>query len=109
MKIESALEQSLQPDYRLHRARSLTGHVMHILDKHMPYRDETNARRKIYGEILEAFHKAGVDIITEHDRRKAGLEPRNEKGITPTELQIMELKRVEAMLLPIPFISVKQP
>ncbi len=88
-------------DMRRLRADALTAHVMRVI---APYITdvENNLHAKAHRELYKVFHDAGVEIITDMDRASAGLMPRNDQGYTREELQILEHRRREAMLSPLP-------
>lgn len=85
------------PDRQRQQVMAVAHLAMQAVRKHIP---EALWKRATL-DLCEALDAAGIDIITAEDRAKAGLEPRSAKGWTPTELQIMDAKRVEAMLGPI--------
>lgn len=72
--------------------------VMQAIGKYVPNNDLKYAHR----ELFDALQAAGVDIITNEDRTKAGLPPRGPMGWTSRELQILEAKWMEALLSPMP-------
>ena len=61
--------------------------------------------RDIYEKIFEVLYLAGAEVITDADRAAAGLEWRDAKGLTPTELRILEDRLTTAMLSPAPFVQ----
>jgi hypothetical protein len=64
-------------------------------------------RLDIYEKIFEALYLAGAEVITDADRAAAGLEFRDAKGLTPTELRILEDRLIAAMLSPTPPLPAK--
>lgn len=90
---------------RHQKAMNLTAHVMHVIEKHLPYSDERDIRRSITRELEELFYAAGVDVITEADRIQAGLQPRDHNGLTLDEIRAVDARFLKAMLEPIaPFV-----
>ncbi len=57
-------------------------------------------RREIHRALMEILCAVDVEVITDADRIRAGLEPRNERGLTDTELHVIETRLTEAMLRP---------
>lgn len=101
------------PDRRRMRAEVVAHHILHVLepwldrlqrledfaDKHRDTsRGSPKVHREVYEEIFTALYAAGVEVITDADRAQAGLEWRDAKGITPTELRIMERRLTTTML-----------
>lgn len=85
------------------RADALASHVMRIVEPFIRDRDH-DTRKPVYEALFKAFHEAGVEVITDADRARAGLMPRNDQGYTHEDLQIMECQRREAMLRVVPGI-----
>lgn len=85
-------------DRRRARAMAIVGSIMKTID---PLLGEDVRRGRIADALLGLFHEADAEIITEHDRREAGLPPRNEYGLTPFEHQAIEAKRYELMVQPL--------
>ena len=90
----------MYPPRRNQRAMMLTAHVMHVIEKHLPYDDKNNARRNITRELEELFYATGVDIITEADRIQAGCMPRDHNGLTLEEIKVIDARYLKAMLEP---------
>lgn len=100
----------MKPDYmvpwtdmRRLRADALTAHIMRIISPFITDY-ENDMHRKAHSELYKAFHDAGVEVITDMDRAAAGLMPRNDQGYTREELQILEMRRRDAMLRPMPTV-----
>lgn len=87
-----------RPYLTIDRARvwqqSLLAQVLHIVERHIP---EKLDRRAMARELEDLFFCRGVWIVTEADRAKAGLEPRDAQGWTLEELQILESRIIGAM------------
>ena len=92
---------NLYPPRRYQKAMQLTAHIMHVIDKHLPYEDKHDCRRKITRELEDLFYATGVDIITEADRIQAGLMPRDHNGLTLEEIRILDARYIQAMLEPL--------
>jgi hypothetical protein len=93
----------IYPPRRKQRAMMLTAHIMHVIEKYLPYNDENNARRNISRELEELFYATGVDIITEADRIQAGCMPRDHNGLTLEEIKVIDARYLKAMLEPLTF------
>lgn len=83
-----ATEQALLPDLRYLRAMDLTAHLMRALDESLRSYDEDRLPQRVQEEVFKALYEAGVEVITDADREKAGLPARNEKGLTLQEIQV---------------------
>ena len=92
----------IQPfDLRRIRAQRLTSAIMQEIT---PFLSED--KRDIHNAIYELLWRSGADMITDHDRREAGLPDRDNNGYTYEELRILENKRIELMLSPMqPFLQ----
>lgn len=88
-------------DMRRLRADALTAHVMRIISPYITDY-ENNLHAKAHEALYKVFHDAGVEVITDMDRAAAGLMPRDDQGYTRDELQILEMRRREAMMRPLP-------
>ena len=75
---------------------------MQVIDKYLCNHSEVSGGREASRELFAMFYEAGADIITDADRAAAGLLPRDKHGLTREELQILEAKRIQAMLAPLP-------
>lgn len=98
--------RTIMPEYRYNRANMLTAHIMQVVGKYLCEHGETHGGRDAARELFEMFYEAGADIITDADRAAAGLLPRDEHGLTREEFQILEAKRIQAMLAPMPPIFI---
>ena len=86
------------PDRQRNQTMAVVHFVMTTMNKFISPDDRDYAHR----ELFEAIQKAGVDIITSEHRASAGLPPRSPMGWTDHELKVLEMKRMEALLAPIP-------
>lgn len=118
----SAMQRSMTPDRRRQRAQVVASHVLHALEPWIERLERLedwceqerkaaggpegrpNNRRDIYRALFDLLYATGAEVITESDRIAAGLEPRNEKGLTEIELRIIDDRLTEAMLRPMPYI-----
>lgn len=100
--------RTLTIDKRRMRAQALTAHVMHAIGKYLCRHGQEDSAREANRVLFEMFHEAGADIVTDLDRANAGLAPRDHNGLTREELQIMESRRIEAMLRPMPSIILER-
>lgn len=94
--------RSLTVDRRRMRANAITAHIMQAIGKYLCDHGDENGAREASRALFDMLFQAGADIVTDLDRSNAGLAPRDHNGLTREELQIMEAKRIEAMLSPIP-------
>ena len=88
------------PDRQRRQIDAIVHLVMEAVRKHIP--DEGNAHKHAVYDLRDALESAGIDIITNEEREKAGLPPRGPKGWTYEELKVLEVKRMEALLRPLP-------
>lgn len=118
----SATQWDMIPDRRRLRADVVAHNVLHVLEpwierldqlerwheserplqegeKHRP---PPKSHRDIYRALFDLLYAAGVEVITDADRARAGLAHRNHKGMTDQELEIYENRMIEAMLRPMP-------
>lgn len=89
---------SLRIDIRRRRADVFLHHIMHCIGPHL--REDANLSR-IADDILRQVYDAGAEIITDSERARLGLPPRNLDGWTDAELVAMESLRLELMLKPL--------
>ena len=92
----------LEPELRRNKANALTGHVMNVIGKYLCDHGDARGHRDASRDLMAMFYESGADIITDADRAAAGLPDRGPSGMTREELQIMEARRMEAMLAPLP-------
>ena len=103
-----AFDELMRADLRRLRAHALTAHILHIVEKYLSDEDRRNkALRELSRELDEELWRAGVEIVTDQIRTQCGLPPRGLDGWTVDELIILERKRIEAMLSPMPPLVVK--
>lgn len=86
------------PDRRYRQIHAVAHMIMSAIGKHIP--DDGHSRRHAVEDLLNALDTAGIDIITNEDRARAGLPPRGELGWTDQELHIIDLMRQRALLEP---------
>ena len=92
----------LVPERRRRWAHAVTSHIMHMIGKYLCDHGDAHGARDASSELFEALYESGAYIVTDSDRTAAGLLPRGPYGFTQEELAIMEAKRVQAMLGPMP-------
>ncbi len=98
-----AIDQVMRADKRRLRAQSMTAAIMHIVGRYISDEDQRrNAMRDLSYELFDHMWKEGVEIVTDEDRRMAGLPPRGPDGWTLEELVILEQRRLEIMRAPMP-------
>lgn len=93
---------SVAPELRRNKANALTAHVMNVISKYLCDHGDAHGHRDASRALMQMFYESGADIITDADRAAAGLPDRGPSGLTREELQIMEARRMEAMLAPMP-------
>jgi hypothetical protein len=89
------------PELRWHRTNALVAQILHIIGKYLCEHGDIYGHKGACRDLTEALYEAGAEVITDADRRIAGLLPRDSHGLTVEELQILEFRRTEAMLKPI--------
>lgn len=92
----------LTPDRQRMQTMAMVAFVMNAIGKHIP--DDGSSHKRATYDLFDALQNAGVDVITAEHRKAAGLPPRGPMGWTDQELHIMEQKRIEAMLSPMPIM-----
>lgn len=90
------------PELRRHHANALTAHIMHTIGDYLCRHGEVDGLREASRTLFETIYESGAYIVTDADRAEAGLPMRGPYGLTRDELRILELKRTEAMLRPLP-------
>ena len=93
---------SFAPELRRNKANALTGHVMNVIGKYLCDHGDARGHQDASRALMQMFYESGADIITDADRAAAGLPDRGPSGLTREELQIMEARRMEAMLAQVP-------
>lgn len=96
------LPQTISYHYRHQRADVLTAHIMHVIAPFLCDHGEARGPRDVSRLLRDIFYSSGVEIISDADRERAGLHPRDENGLTREELHILEMKRLELMFKPAP-------
>lgn len=94
---KTALEMHLTIDRRQMRARAMTAEIIRAM---RPYLNTDNRRalEEAHYAVYELMMQKGVEVITDDDRRAAGLQPRNEEGWTDAELHALEYARLTVMI-----------
>lgn len=90
------------PELRQRHAQMLTAHIMHAIGDYLCRHGDEDGLREASAKLFEMIYESGAYIVTDADRAAAGLPMRGPYGLTQQELQIMEAKRIEAMLAPVP-------
>ena len=78
------------------KASQIASFLMHTLDEMIPRACWSEAHAK----IMEFLMTEGLEIITDDDRRNAGLPPRGPNGWTAVELHALEHARLQALSAP---------
>ena len=97
---EAMRNRDLRIDRRYMRASQLTAMVMKLLDDHFEEHGETDHRRQAYEKLMTLFHDNGFDVVTDGDRERAGVAPRDALGWTALERADYERATLDAMLTP---------
>jgi hypothetical protein len=101
--------RALIPELRRNRASQLTAHIMSVLREQIRDDGFLDHHRDASEKLFSMFYESGADIITDLDRRMAGLATRGPYGYTAEELRVMEDRRFLAMMEPIMQLSAKPP
>jgi hypothetical protein len=99
----------LAPELRRRHAQALTAHIMHAIGAYLCRHGEEDGAREAHAKLFEMIYESGAYIVTDADRAAAGLPMRGPYGLTREELKIMEMKRIEAMLSPLPPMFIPVP
>jgi hypothetical protein len=86
------------PELRRIRALLITNQIMSSLRRDMQIPIERDRHKACHDTLLALFMETGAEVITDIDRRNVGLPPRDEYGMTPPELSLFELRRLETMM-----------
>lgn len=82
---EATLPTTLVLAYRRQRAMMLTGHIMGLIGGLIDH----DAARDVHDALYKVFFESGAEVISDADRRAAGLPPRDENGLTSEELYLL--------------------
>lgn len=92
----------LEVEHRRNKANALTAHVLNVIGKYLCDHGDARGHRDASRDLMQMFYESGADIITDADRSAAGLPARGPSGLTAEELRILEARRIEMMLKPMP-------
>jgi hypothetical protein len=101
-------EKMERVDFRRHRAMHLTAALMQELDEVLDGLNGSGIRREIQERLFAALERNGAYVMTDEDRAKAGLEPRDGRGWTPSEL-IAERQAYQDALMRISGVTLEKP
>jgi hypothetical protein len=90
------------PEFRRNRANALTAQIMHLIGKYLCRHGEEDGAREVSRTLFDTFYETGAEVITDVDRKMAGLDARGPYGLTPEELRYLEARHIAAMLSPMP-------
>ncbi len=96
----------LRTNLRYNRTMSIVRAMMDIV--HPRLRDGVDLQ-DVHDDLIRLLNDAGAEILTDHDRREAGLQPRDGYGWTPDELIALDRHRLEIMTRPLGPIIVSIP
>lgn len=94
---EILMRDQFRVDLRRRRAEALASAVLQKINGFLAEED----RKDTYCALMELFLGSGVEVLTDEDRRQAGLPSRDDYGWTPQELSALELARLETMVKPL--------
>lgn len=97
---ETMRHEGLRINRRYMRAQQLTAAIMNLLKDHIETHGDEDHHREAHYKLLALFSENGFEVVTDGDRERAGVEPRDEKGWTATEMVEMERRIMDAMLTP---------
>lgn len=81
------------PERRHARAEAVTAIVMKAIDGLL---DTRKQEKDAYRAVFEALYLDGVEMITEAERVRAGLSPRDQNGLTREELMVLDARLLGA-------------
>lgn len=98
-----ALDGAMRADLRRMRADALGHRIMQVI---RPFLDPENDRalRDAHYALHDLLMERGVEVLTDADREKAGLEPRTVDGWTPQEIAALEAVRLQLLLQPVKYL-----
>ncbi len=82
-----------QMNIRQIKAQQIASLLMRTLDDIIP----RACQREAYEKMMELLMTEGIEILTDEDRRRAGLPPRGPDGWTAAELHALEYARLYAI------------
>lgn len=85
------------------RAESLAHAVFSAIEQYVDPRD---TRHCIYA-IAKLFTEKGVEVLTDLDRERYGLPPRDENGWTQQDIVVLEILRSLAIIKPVEMTAPK--
>ncbi len=95
------MKESWREDRRRIRAHMITSLIMQKIDPILDRADDGYIHRDVYDAIVRLMSEIGVDVITDSDRAREGLPPRDNLGWTSGELAALELARLDLITRPI--------
>ena len=94
-------------DLRRIRCDQVTALIMQEISPILERANDGDSRRDVYEALHKLLWRTGIEILTDDDRRDAGLPDRNNEGWTDYELRALEHRRLELLINPISML--KQP
>lgn len=94
-------DRAMLPELRHIKAQQITAHILQVIGPFLCDHGDSRGYQDAGRALQQMFHEAGADIITDADRRVAGLTDRGPSGLTAQELSILENRKLEAMMQPI--------
>ena len=93
MSASSVYERDMRCDRRRHEAQAIAHAIFAEIRDLLPHEVEGD----VHDRLLSTLHLNGVLLVRDNERGKLGLEPRDEKGWTPSERVKYEQDRLTAM------------
>ncbi len=93
--MDRAIDRIERLNFRRARAQALAAALMDEVKDVLPGDFDQAA---VYDRLLDVLYQNGAAWTTDEERRRYGLEPRDELGWTPSERVEWEQKKAEALL-----------
>lgn len=76
----------------------MTAHIMQEIGPLLDRANDEDLRRDVHEALHKLLWRSGVEVLTDHERKMAGLPDRNNEGWTDEELRVLEAQRVQLLL-----------
>lgn len=86
-------EMEFRQDLRKHEAQAIGYAIFDEIRELLPREVE----KEVHERLLYTLYRNGVMLVRDDERDKLGLEPRDDKGWTPSERISLERDRISAM------------
>lgn len=91
--VAESRERDMRMNHRKHDSQLIGRSIFSEIRDLLP----SDVEGEVYKRLLETLYLNGVMLVRDDERAKLGLEPRDEKGWTPSERVKYEQDRVAAM------------